>query len=150
MAGREKIKIYAYEGNGAYLRTFESISEFRKAYYPSDIASRPIFNHNEFGMDYHYIDSLNLIALKERPGKVLIRRIVSIHQSPYCKKQNLVERPIELLNLRGDVIAEFKTQHLLVKLVPEMSPSLITAQLKHNATKSINTTGLYLRYKKQN
>jgi hypothetical protein len=148
MSGRQKIKVHLYDDNGAYLRSFETIEDFRESYYPNDIGKRPIFTHSEFGMDYHYIKNLNLIALKERPGREMIRKIVAIHRSPYCRKQDLVANPIELINLRGDVIAEFKTQNLLLKLMPELCQSTVTQHLKYNMTKKINSLGFHVRYKK--
>lgn len=148
MAGREKIITHLYDEKGVYIQSFESMAQFRALYFPEDIAkSRPIFRHREFGIDYHYNKDLGIILLKERPGRERIKQIISVHNSHYCKRTDDADREVQLLNLRGEVIAEFKSQRILSKLVPFLPDSHITNSLKSKNVRNIVKHELFIRFK---
>jgi hypothetical protein len=149
MAGREKISVYVYNLVGEYIETFETISEFRKKWYPLDTNPRPLFNYNELGHEYFYSATNRIIVLRSRPGREVIKHILAIHNSEFCALQDTIESPsIEILNLRGDVIAVVKTQHLVSLLIPDLHPSTVSRQLNTDAKKSnIFKTGLRCQFK---
>lgn len=154
MAGRKPTRVYVYNEEGEYICMFENMQEFRDVYYPSDIGKRPLFNHEEFGVEYHYMEDLNLIAIHDRSnaGRDLLRRIIAVHNSEYCKKKDNHpdEKIVQVLNLKEEVIAEFKTQRLLLKLMPYVSEATLSRQLNLSThKKKFNKNGLFFRYKEE-
>ncbi len=113
MAGRPKEKVHIYSLDCAYIRTFDCINDFRKHYWPEDIGKRPLFLKKENGCEYEIIDEAEIIALKCRPGREAIRLIIAIDSSEYCKPQDSNNpKPVQVYNLRGDLLAEFASQRL--------------------------------------
>ena len=151
MAGRQPKKIYVYNDEGVYICMFINMVEFRKVYYPKDgIHKRPLFNHEELSYEYHYMKDLKLIAITNRSlGRDNIKRIVAIHDSEYCKKEdNDVEaKAVQVFNLKNELIAEFKTARLLTKLMPHISQTTLSKHLNADNIKTYSESGLYFRYK---
>lgn len=152
MGGRVPLKVFTYTSTGEYLQTFDSIQEFRQKYYSNDTGLRPIFRHKELGFEYHFNEKEKIVAVLERIGRDKIKRIVAIHNSEYCKKEDKTNKkpPVQVFNLRGELIAEFKNQRLLTKLMPHISQSTLTHQLtksKNKFSKTYTPVGLFFKYK---
>jgi hypothetical protein len=149
MAGKKPKYVYVYDEEGVYICMFESMVKFREVYYPKDIGKRPLFNHEEFDIKYHYLEDLGLIAITDRSaGRDLIKRIVTIHNSEYCKKNDKKDdKVIQVFNLKNEVIAEFKNQRLLIKLMPHISQSTISRHLNTKLVNTHNSVGLFFKYK---
>jgi hypothetical protein len=150
MAGKKPKRVYVYDKEGGYICMFNTLVEFRSVYYPNDVFKRPIFNHEELGYKYSYMEDLELIALTSRSaGRELIKRIVAIHESEYCKKSDNDpnEKPVQVFNLKQELIAEFKTMRLMTKLLPHINQSTISRHLKNKNIKMINESGLFFKYK---
>lgn len=151
--GRPKIKVHIYDFDCKYIRTFDTIADFRRHYWPEDICNRPLFIKEELNCKYEVIREAGIIAMQDRPGREAIRLILAINDSEYCRKQDQNEdyRPVQILNLRGEIIAEFATHRLAVKLMPHLSQ----ARLSHQLSKSKNNVkrnqvvqgGLIFKYK---
>lgn len=153
MAGRDPLKVYVYDEKGSYICMFDSMVEFRKVYYPNDIGKRPLFKHEEFDIKYHYMEDLELIAVTNRAaGRDLLKRIIAVHNSEYCKKEdeNSDKRPILVYNLKNECIAEFKNLRILHKLMPHIHLTTVSRQLNSTTLnpKSHNEIGLFFVYKK--
>lgn len=138
-----------YNGKGAYIQSFESIASFRKEYFPNDIGKRPILVYKEFDIEYYYNREFDYIIMSARPGREKIKQIIAVHNSEFCKKQDDTDqKPVQILNLRGEVIAEFKSQRLLTKLVPNMTPTGIGRALNSKAKKAnITKSELFFQFK---
>jgi len=163
MAGRKPKKVYVYEDNGTYVCMFDNMVDFRKVYYPEDgIFKRPLFVHGvslctkiffvheELNFKYHYMKDLELIAVTDRSiGRDTIKRIIAIHNSEYCKKEdsNPQSKAVQVFNLKNELIAEFKTARLLTKLMPHIHQSTLSRHLNNQPIKSHNELGLYFKYK---
>lgn len=151
MAGRQPRKVYVYEDNGTYVCMFDNMVDFRKVYYPEDgIFKRPLFVHEELNFKYHYMKDLELIAVTDRSiGRDTIKRIIAIHDSEYCKKEdsNPQSKPVQVFNLKNELIAEFKTARLLTKLMPHIHQSTLSRHLNNQPVKTHNELGLYFKYK---
>ena len=151
MAGRQPRKVYVYEDNGTYVCMFDNMVDFRKVYYPEDgIFKRPLFIHEELEFKYHYMKDLELIAVTDRSiGRDTIKRIIAIHDSEYCKKEdsNSQSKAVQVFNLKNELIAEFKTARLLTKLMPHIHQSTLSRNLNNQPIKSHNELGLYFKYK---
>ena len=156
MSGRPKQQIYMYGLNGKYIGKFDSKSDFRKAYFPDDIGARPLLTMKERivtprineVVNYHIIDDETVI-FDRRVYRDDIRLLVKIHYSEYCKKSDSKhETPIEVLNLKGEVIATYRNLRILTKLLPHIPTGTIHSQLeKRTGCKSYTSTGLFFRYK---
>lgn len=151
MSERPSIKVHMYNGKGAYIQSFESIAEFRKEYFPNDIGKRPILVYKEFDIEYYYNKEFDYIIMSSRPGREKIKQIIAVHNSEFCKKQdNNDQKPVQVLNLRGEVIAEFKSQRLLSKLVPNMTTVGYGRALNSKAKRAnITRSELFFQYKKE-
>jgi hypothetical protein len=152
MAGREPKKVFVYGVDGTYICMFDNMVEFRKVYYPADTGKRPLFNHEELGVKYHYMLDLELIAVTTKSvGRDALKRIIAIHESEYCKKEDLSsdKKPVLVYNLKNECIAEFKNTRLLHKLMPHILPGTVSNQLNSTTLnpKSHNELGLYFVYK---
>jgi hypothetical protein len=152
MAGRQPRKVYVYEDNGTYVCMFDNMVDFRKVYYPNDIGKRPLFVHKELGFEYHYMEDLELIATTDRSaGRDLLKRIIAIHNSEFCKKEDneSSKKPIEVFNLKNELIAEFKNSRLLLKMMPHIAGPTLSSQLNNDSIKRRTYTecGLFFKYK---
>lgn len=144
MGGKKPIKVYEYAFNGEYIKSYDNINEFRRLNYPDDKGKRPLFNYKFREIKYHMLE--DSIAFIKRPGREAIRLVIAIHNSQYCK-QTEYDNPIEVFNLKGEKIAEFKNQRLLNKLLPQFNDSIINRQLKSTRKQCLNNMGLYFKYK---
>jgi len=151
MSGRPNQKVHIYSLDCAYIISFDCINDFRKHYWPEDIGKRPLFLKKENGCEYEIIDEAEIIALKCRPGREAIRLILAIDSSEYCKAQDQDDdyKPIEVYNLRGDLIAEFKTQRLagLLCSVPLVRISQQLTRKPSIKNKQVYPGGLIFKYK---
>lgn len=145
MSGREKIMVYSYNFKGADARIYGSQSDFRDFMYPVMKGKKPIFTHKTLGLDYGI--HKDRIVFKSPVGKQKAVQCYNIHISPFVKKEDKIDaRPVQILNLEGEVIAEFKTLRLLVKLtgLPE---GTISHQLNNTREKRTKKSGLIFQYK---
>ncbi len=131
MAGRKNHNVLVYDFNGEFIIGFNSISEFRKNYYSKDNGIRPIFNHKELGERYHIVYDLDLIAVENKIGRLKIKKILKIINSDFCKAEDNIKskKSVVVYNLKGEIIAEFKTLRLLTKLMPHISQTTINNHL---------------------
>lgn len=145
MAGRAPIKVYKYDLSGKYLETYDNIADFRRQHFPNDVGVRPMFTKQVRNTKYMIIG--DTIALLERPGREMIKFIIAVHNSDFCKaSDNTDTRAVEVYNLLGEKIAEVKNKRLAGRLfcVPY---NTIVSQILSTKKKSLNKTGLYFKYK---
>ena len=150
MAGRKPNEVFVYNSDGTYICMFDSMVDFRKVYYPTDISKRPLFVHEELGFKYHYMKDLELIAVTNRSiGRDRLKNIIIIHESEYCKKEDTIPdvKAVQVFNLKKELIAEFKTARLLTKLMPHINQATLSRHLNNKSVKNYNELGLFFRYK---
>jgi hypothetical protein len=151
MGGHKPQEVIVYNTKGKYIRTFESISEFRQMYYPNTKGTVPLFLTSELGEKYEYLDKLDLIGVLNKIGREKIKKILAIHNCTFCKNRDNLpsEQPIICLNRKGEIIAEFKTLRLLKKLMPHIPEPTLTHQLNNKKNVGKNRyTSLLFQYKK--
>lgn len=149
MAGRKPQRVFVYDEEGKYICMFDSMVDFRKVYYPKDLFKRPLFTHEELSVKYHYMDDIELIAFSSRTNRDLIKRIIAIHNSEYCKKEDndTDKKSVEVFNLKNELIAEFKTARLLTKLMPHINQATLSRHLNTKDIHAQNILGLFFKYK---
>lgn len=149
MAGRKPHKVFVYDNQGKYICMFDNMVDFRKVYYPKDTSKRPLFLHEELDVKYHYMNDIELIAFTSRTNRELIKRIIAIHDSEFCKKEDNYadNKAVQVFNFKNELIAEVKTARLLTKLMPHINQSTLSRHLNTEHLKTHNDLGLFFKYK---
>jgi hypothetical protein len=130
--GKPMQKVYEYTTEGVLIRKYESLSEFRKEHYPDDLGVRPIFKNKVEGYDFH-LTKRQTIVLKDRPYRELICFIYKVYTSKFCnlKKSKETDRPIQMFNLKNELLAEFANIKIAALLLsPNISNGTIYEHLK--------------------
>ena len=122
-SGHEKIKMYQYDSNGKYMRSYESQSEVRKIYFKHIKGKRPLLHR---GNKYESLPDGTFISNK-RIGRNEILKLERIKNCPLCRKQ-IKERPFSAYNLLGNKIGTFYSQGIASKLLG-ISPKFINHSL---------------------
>lgn len=149
-AGRLPIKIYEYSMEGKYIGSYNCINDYRTKYYPDDAGKRPLFINRVNQVDYD-ISPENTIVFKQRVYRDVIKYYLKIINSLYCNFNNTNNRKIEVINLKGEVLAEFANanvaKHMLRGLLPDTT---IASQISKSTTVlSKFNSELICRYKQE-
>lgn len=149
--GRPTKKIYEYDFNGNFLQKYESFAQFRLKYYPNDKGKRPIFVNSVEGYDFH-VTAENTIAMTERIYRDNITFLLKLYNSELCivnDRNN--NKPIQMLNLKNEVIAEFSSTSMARLLLKEDFNNLGNMYRQLNKRNNFNNKGLikdfYFKYK---
>jgi len=157
MAGREKKQIYVYSlKDGSFVESFETQTECLKKHFPKDISKRPLLIHsfriatskNKEKQTIKFGINENFMFFEERIYRDDVVFLFRIYNSEYCKKEK-ESKEIEVFNLLGEKIAEFKNLRLLTKLMPFVNASKLTRKL-NGISKNVNRhnrLGLFFKYK---
>ena len=114
MAGRDKIKCYSYDNDGNYLRSYNSLAEARDVYHSDILGKVPMFPNNE---EYMIMPNGDFLS-RYRIGKLKLLKLERIRKCPYCSYNKSIDKnEIEVFNLKGEKIAEFKNAHIASKLL---------------------------------
>lgn len=144
MAGRIPIQCFEYNLKGKFIREYTSIQEVREKYFPNDIGKRPLFSP---GKEDYFISPNNTIIANYRIGRNKIRKLERIRKCPYCKNyKNTDDSPIEVFNLKGEKIAEFKNAYIL-SLMTGISQRTIWDRLNVQSLKNNKPNSDNLEYK---
>ncbi len=146
MAGRPKVKCYEYNPDGMYLQEYESIAEVRDKYFPEDKGIRPLFKTGT--KDYFKLDNGNFIA-NYKIGKENLRRLERVRNCVYCNNNgNIKDKQIEVFNLKGEKIAEFKNVYIASRIC-NIPHSTLSQRLnpKNNKRNKVNKDNLEFRFK---
>lgn len=141
--GRPKKFVFEYDLKGKYLRKWDSENDFRKHYYTEDLGKRPLFVDEVKGICYHVTHN-DTIALIERPGRDFILFMLRVHNSVLCnfKKNKGSSRPIQMFNLKDELLAEFSSLRIAEHLL-NISRETISDQLKRGDRKTKGLAGDY-------
>ena len=116
MSGKAPIKIFEYDRDGKYIRTFQNMTLCRDFHF-SDIDGKiPILRFKRVGIDYGLTKEGNYLV-KERLGKQRLKYIRRLHESEYCT--DLITRRhriIQVFNLEGVLLLEARNLNVLTKL----------------------------------
>jgi hypothetical protein len=145
MSGRPRIKVYEYDFKGRYLGYYESMAEARKNHYPSDIAIRPMFLKKELGVEYQ-ITPNDTILFKQRVYRDDVVYIVKIENSKLCNICAYKDEPVEMLNIKNEVIAVFPNCNVATIILPDLSHK-IYHDINHKRVKRHETYDFYFRKK---
>jgi len=114
-SGKEKIKIYHYDKRGNYIKTFESLSELRKEYYPHDIGKRPLFNSLKWKkFEYDTLEDGTFYS-NYRIGREKLFKLERIYNSELCMKFDL-NQPIIMYNLLNKPVASFNNKYVAAEI----------------------------------
>ena len=146
MAGRPMIKCFEYNSNLEYVREYESVQSVRDVYFPNDIGNRPLFHKQK---DYFKSKDGNFIA-NYRIGREALRKAERVRNCKFCKTNgNIKEKEVEVFNLLGIKVAEFKSAHI-ASLMTGISQKTVWARLNYSTSKfnvTPNRDNLEFKYK---
>ena len=147
MSGRAPIKIFEYDRDGKYIRTFQNMTLCRDFHF-SDIDGKiPILRFKRVGIDYGLTKEGNYLV-KERLGKQRLKYIRRLHESEYCT--DLITKRhkiIQMFNLEGVLLLEARNLNVLVKLT-NIPQGTISQQLNHGV-QSVPKGEFLFRYKEE-
>ena len=147
MAGRVPIKIFEYDRDGKYIRTFQNMTLCRDFHF-SDIDGKiPILRFKRVGIDYGLTKEGNYLV-KERLGKQRLKYIRRLHESEYCT--DLITKRhkiIQVFNLEGILLLEARNLIVLTKLT-NIPQTTISQQLSRGV-QSIPKGEFLIKYKEE-
>ena len=146
MAGKPKIKCYEYDSNYKYLGEYESVQEVRNKYFSNDLGKRKLFESGKD--DYYKLDNGNFIA-NYRVGGYNLSKLERIKDCVYCStNKNIENKEIEVFNLKGEKIAEFKNVYIASRIC-NIPHSTLSQRLnpKNNKRNKVNKDNLDFRFK---
>lgn len=124
-SGRKKVKMYQYDSNGKYMRSYESQSEVREIYFKHIKGKRPLLHRSN---RYELLPDGTFIS-NERIGRDEILRLEKVKNCPFCRKQ-ILEKSFSVYNLLGNKIGTFYSQGNASKLL-NIKPDIINYRLNH-------------------
>ena len=129
MSGRPKQQVFVYNTDGKFIKAYESRSEFNRIYYPNDSGKRPLVV-NKYGFKLFTNSNEELVACYTRIGRDKLVRLIKESKSIFCKDfSKFNNRKVKLLNLKGEVIADFKNLRIAAELT-KVPLSTIYGQLE--------------------
>ena len=148
-AGRLPMKVFEYTLQGKYLKSYDSIADYRREHYSEDIGIRPLFINTVDGIEYNITEES--IAFKQRVYRDTIVYYVKIINSKFCNFNSTNDRKVEVLNLKGEILGEFVNANVAKHVLENiMSEHAIHNQLTKGITSfSKYRTELVCRYKQE-
>jgi hypothetical protein len=138
------IQVVLYDKKGKFIQLFRTISEYRSLFFKEDIGKRPVFNNKIENTEYHV--NGDFIAFKEKVGRKKAVLFYKIHNCSLCS-ENKEKKPVQIINYKNEVIAEFKNTKILFKLMPHLSETTIHNQLKKSkSVKTSSPLGFFIRF----
>ena len=114
MSGRLPIKVYQYDENGKYIQSYNCTNDVRRKYYRE--AAYPMFRDQRSRILHKLPDGTYLC--RSRIGRDNIKLEVTRMNNDFITfGLNGHDEPIQMINLDGVVIAEFKNVYLASKLL---------------------------------
>lgn len=146
MAGKPKIKCYEYDSNYKYLGEYESVQEVRNKYFSNDLGKRKLFESGK--NDYYKLDNGNFIA-NYRIGRHNLLKLERIKNCVYCStNKNIKNKEIEVFNLKGEKIAEFKNLYIACEMLKiPMNTLWNRLNVTSNLRNKLNKDNLEFKYK---
>lgn len=144
MSGRVPIKVYQYDNEGKFLKTFNSMSEVRVQYFPNDIGKRPLFGSRDYIKDYTILNDNTLISLN-RIGRQKVKFLFKLHDNKYVPKKKIIKQEIECYNLAGDLLGTF-TSIFAASILCNIPFAMVHKQLNRNTGTGQNRN-LIFKYK---
>ncbi len=144
-SGKEKQKLYLYNKDGKYLKTYESQSDFRNEYFPEDKNKRPLFDSKRWKHFKYDVLPDGCYYSNYRIGRDNLLKFERISNSKYCFNNAKHDKAVEVFNLLHEKIGEFKSIHLA---------HLLTGENKSNIYRDCNKckgepkSEYYFKYKK--
>lgn len=155
MAGRAPIKVYQYDANGKYMKEWACTNDVRRAYYPDDKGRRPLFEESRAPYkgkpypkkEYHNLPDGTFVS-KYRIGRDRIIQLERIANSPYCYQDNSKSKVVEVYNMEGKKIANFRNA-TLASMLTGIDVATINSQCNQGKGKKYTKSGLLFKYKQK-
>lgn len=140
MAGKPSIRVFEYDSEGQFVKFHDCINDARKEHYSTDIGKRPLFVKGP-DIRIHELPNGGFLC-KERIGRKGIQVFKKRKRSPYLKqnwrKEVHKQKPIQVVNVDGEIIAKFANVHVASRLLGKPHSSI------HNALETDLTRDLLI------
>jgi hypothetical protein len=114
MSGRPPIKVYQYDENGKYIQSYNCTNDARSKYYGN--AAYPMFRDQRSDKLHKLPD--NTYLCRTRLGRDNVKfEVARMHNDFSLFGLKELNEPMQILNLDGVVIAEFRNVYLASKLL---------------------------------
>ena len=100
--GRKRQKVYQYDKEGKFIRSYETIADARKEFYNDVNGVYPMFRD---GADYHILPD-DTVLVKERIGREGIVHMLNVINNPLVYEEDDV-KPFTIYNISGEPVASF-------------------------------------------
>jgi hypothetical protein len=138
MSGRPKQRIYQYDIDGKFIQMYNSISEVKLKYFNN--TQYPIFQSNK---EYEFLE--DSYFFKEKVGREKVRETHAIENSRFISKKKLIKAfPIEVYNLKGELLATF-TSEFAMTVLTNISRGTVWNQLNNNRKECRKKGGLIFK-----
>lgn len=138
MSGRDKIKVFQYDKEGKYLKTFESLAEIQKLYFKG---KQPLFVYEEI-----MLLSDNTYICKERIGRDKLLQYLKRKENKLLVKER-ENKPIIVYNWDKIQIAEFYNIRIAAELLNIPSGSIHSIMKNTMNFIPSNKLGIYIKFK---
>ncbi len=143
-SGREKQKLFLYDKNGKYLKSYESQQDLRNEYFPSEENKRPLFNSKKWKHFKYDVLPDGCFYSNYRIGRENLLKFERISNSKYCFNNAKHDKPVEVFNLLHEKIGEFKSSYFAHLLTGE---TLVTIYRDCKTGKGEPKSHYYFKYK---
>lgn len=143
-AGLEKIKLYHYDANGNFLKTYNSCAELREEHFPVEPGKRPLFNNKRWELFKYDILPDNSFYSDFRIGRDRLFKNERIFNSKLCVNNSTDNIPVEAYNLQHEKIGEFKSVYI-AHLLTKINQATINRSAKNGKGKGFDE--IYFKYK---
>lgn len=118
MAGIAPIKIHTYNNSGKFIKTYDNSVEFSKAY---NVARSYVANtYKEYG-----VMGNGDVWAKSKIGRVSVKQMVRELNSEFVRKNDVDDKyEVECYNLKGVLIATFRSEFYLRKIFPNLTGNI--------------------------
>lgn len=143
MSGRPPIKVHQYDENGKFIQSYNCMNDAREKYY-NDTAY-PMFRGTIISKLHELPDGTFLC--KSRLGRYGVRfEVARLRNDLLTYGLKALDEPIEILNIDGRIIGEFKNVYLASRVM-----GITTTQLTKMSTATNlipkNKLGIRIRFK---
>ncbi len=144
MAGRAPIKVYQYDANGKFMKEWACTNDVRRAYYPNVNGKMPFFpdGRGTYNAEYHELPDGSYVS-KYRIGRERLLKLVKRDRSRFCKDCAEERNVVEVYNLNGTKVANFRNPYVASLLL-----QLASGQIDRRCQNEFTHGDLIFKYKR--
>lgn len=120
-------KVYEYNSEGRLIQEYKSVSECILKNFNRPVGSG-VFKLKADGTEYGYTPQGNIVV-RTKLDKSRVKFVFALHNSEYCSDYMSRTEPIQIFNLKGELLVEVRNLAVARKIL-NISYATIVSQLK--------------------